>query len=54
MKKNKKNEIECEIEELIKLLNEIKEFLKSTEMDNTNVGMEIQEKCNNWLKKIGE
>ena len=54
MNKDKKIEMKSEIEELNKLLNEIKEFLKSTQMENTNVGMKIREKCNDWLKRIGK
>jgi hypothetical protein len=42
-----------EIEDLAKFLTKVQDFLESTEMENTNVGMDIQEKCNDWLIKIG-
>jgi uncharacterized FlaG/YvyC family protein len=43
-----------ETEDLAKFLTKVQDFLESTELENTNVGMDIHEKCNDWLIKIGK
>lgn len=40
--------------ELVNLLKEIQDFLKSVRMENTNVGMDIGQKINKWLVKLGK
>ena len=40
--------------ELANLLKEIQDFLKSVRMENTNVGMDIGQKINKWLVKLGK
>lgn len=43
-----------ETEDLAKLLDSIQEFIVSTEMETTNAGMKLYDKCNEWLVKIGK
>jgi uncharacterized FlaG/YvyC family protein len=43
-----------ETEDLAKLFTKVQDFLESAELENTNVGMDIHEKCNDWLVKIGK
>lgn len=43
-----------EQEDLANLLDKVQEFLESTEMEKTNVGMILYDKCNDWLVKLGK
>lgn len=43
-----------ETEDLAKLLEETIEFIEQTEKENTNVGMKLYDRCNEWLIKMGK
>jgi hypothetical protein len=43
-----------ESEDLAKLLDEVIEFIEQTEKEQTNVGMKLYDKCNDWLVKLGK
>ena len=43
-----------ETEDLAKLLEETIEFIEQTEMESTNVGFKLYDKCNEWLIKLGK
>ena len=43
-----------EQEDLTKLLEKVIEFLETTEMEKTNVGMRLYDDCNEWLIKLGK
>ena len=45
---------EKEKTELSNLLRKVQDFLESSELENTNVGIDIYEKCQDWLVKLGE